>query len=110
MTCEACKQPNSPERNYCGACGARLVHHCPGCGFRNLRTDRFCGGCGSGLGAVSEHASAVARAPSNEAHVPTHGRSELQELLEAASEQAGPEPEESSVRVNQLDIDQLFGE
>ena len=107
MICPTCRHENLPERSFCGACGALLVSHCSRCGFRNLLTDRFCGGCGERLGGGRE-AGAPGEAAAPEP--PGAGDEGLQELLEAAAE-AAREPEEAEdVKVNQNDIDALFGD
>lgn len=111
MNCPACKQPNAPERNYCGGCGVPLARYCALCGFRNLAADRFCGGCGSALGAAARPEGATAAAPvAAQASAPPPADSDLAELLAAAQEPQAPRPEDLSARVSQDDIDSLFGD
>lgn len=115
MNCQSCKQPNAPERNYCGACGTPLARYCTSCGFRNLAADRFCGGCGAPLGAATRPVAGVPEpASSVERRSDAAGRlaegSDLAELLAAAQEPATAKPEDLSVRVSQDDIDSLFGD
>jgi hypothetical protein len=116
MNCPNCKQPNTSERNYCGACGSPLARYCTLCGFRNLAVDRFCGGCGATLGAAARPAATGAPAYSSGAagcaggSEPPREGSDLAELLAAAQEPATPKPEDLSVRVSQDDIDSLFGD
>lgn len=113
MTCPSCKQPNAPERNYCGACGTLLALSCARCGFRNLASDRFCGGCGVALGAAPR---AEATGPGREiaagpdAIGASAENSGLAELLAAAREPVPTRPEDLTARVSQDDIDSLFGD
>jgi len=119
MNCIACKQPNTPERNYCGSCGTPLARYCALCGFRNGAADRFCGGCGASVGAAPG-ARAEARpgtvtpglAPSAAAATPAPGTGSagLADLLQAAKESVEAAAAESDVKVSQDDIDNLFGE
>ena len=111
MTCPTCKQPNAPDRNYCGGCGAPLAHYCALCGFRNVAADRFCGGCGSSLGAAAGDASTALRpAATSSAAADPAADSDLAELLAAAREPQATRPEDLSARVSQDDIDSLFGD
>ena len=115
MNCPRCKQAQTPERNFCGACGNALAQFCRCCGFRNPAADRFCGGCGAPLG---QAAAAGARVSSTEAvggaSAPDPAREPgaddgLAELIEAAREEP-PAPDDAAVRVSQDDIDSLFGD
>lgn len=113
MKCSNCKQANTPERNYCGACGDPLARFCPSCGFRNLTADRFCGGCGAGLDdAVSRSVSNKVTSAPPRADEPASpaDRSALAELMEAAREGSESEVDETEMRVSQDDIDTLFGD
>ena len=116
MNCPLCRQTNAPERNFCGSCGGALSQFCRGCGFRNLAADRYCGGCGASLlaaqGAAAKLGAQVVDEPPSAASPRSGGMDEsLAELLEAAAQDdAGSETDESNVRVNQDDIDSLFGE
>jgi hypothetical protein len=117
MNCVTCKQPNAPDRNYCGACGTLLTQFCSLCGFRNGKTDRFCGGCGGELGTGAQGGAARGEAtevqPGPQARPtggPVSSGASLAELLHAAEESAEVAAEESDVKVSQEDIDALFGE
>jgi len=114
MNCVACKQPNAPERNYCGGCGTPLARYCSLCGFRNGVADRFCGGCGTDLGALSRGVTPRKETapvpPEPNGGAPGAGPADMAALLEAAQESAEADPHEADVKVSQDDIDSLFGE
>ena len=54
MKCPKCGTENREERNFCGACGAKLLMVCPECGFENLPAEKFCGKCGYQLAKLRE--------------------------------------------------------
>lgn len=116
MNCTTCDRVNAPDRNYCGACGAPLMRFCSVCGFRNLASDRFCGGCGAALAegasrpTAGEAAGAAEPRPAAAAAATPPAADELSELLAAAREADEPSGPEGEVRVNQDDIDSLFGD
>lgn len=117
MNCVACKQPNAPERNYCGGCGTPLARYCSLCGFRNGVADRFCGGCGADVGGVArtaasrrEAAAASTEPPSPSAGGAGAGAASMADLLQAAQESTELDAQEVDVKVSQDDIDSLFGE
>lgn len=124
MNCPQCRHPGADGRNYCGACGGRLVQYCRLCGFCNQGSDRFCGGCGNGLAenadeeVVSPTSAPVVRpAPVPEPVVardvddaPPVDDGGLAELIAAARDSEKEEPEEGDIKVSQDDIDSLFGD
>lgn len=112
MNCALCESANAPERNYCGACGSPLARYCRLCGFRNQALDRFCGGCGASLadGPVLAAGETPAEVPPKAPSRPAGPVDDVSELLDAAREAEQAGPEDAEIRVNQSDIDSLFGE
>jgi len=53
MDCGACGEDNRSGRQFCRACGGRLVRSCEDCAFDNEPDERFCGGCGKSLDAAA---------------------------------------------------------
>ena len=52
MICSKCGGTNTPDRNFCGDCGAPLAQSCAACGASNAASVKFCGKCGSRLSAA----------------------------------------------------------
>ena len=114
MNCPQCKHSDIDGRNFCGACGGRLVRYCSRCGFRNLQQDRFCGGCGASFQPVAarsarEVTAAGAPRPSPPPS-PAAPASPLAELIEAARDTERVEDQDGDAKVSQDDIDSLFGD
>jgi class 3 adenylate cyclase len=70
VTCLRCRADNSPDRRFCGDCGARLPMPCPSCGFANNPEAKFCGGCGAPLAPTA--AMPAARFASPDVYTPKH--------------------------------------
>ncbi len=108
MNCPDCRHPNDPQRNFCSSCGGALALHCRACGFRNLTADRYCGGCGAPLQEAAAQTATDARAAAPA--WPEEGDDELADLLAAAREDQDGPGEDADIRVDQGDIDSLFGD
>jgi predicted ATPase/class 3 adenylate cyclase len=52
VICSKCGGTNTPDRNFCGDCGAPLAQSCAACGASNAASVKFCGKCGSRLSAA----------------------------------------------------------
>lgn len=49
MECARCHRENSPQSNFCGHCGAKLLTQCPQCGEKDIQGKKFCPNCGTHL-------------------------------------------------------------
>jgi hypothetical protein len=47
VECPSCKAKNTPDKKFCGECGAPLAAKCPSCGASVPFGTKFCGECGS---------------------------------------------------------------
>lgn len=106
MNCPHCERPNREHRQFCGACGARLVVTCAGCDFTNDASDRFCGGCGTAI-----RASAAPRLSSDAAGagVTMLSPAELEELIAEVRAVPSAAPSLPQGPIGQDDLDRLFG-
>ncbi|MBR2023418.1 MAG: zinc ribbon domain-containing protein [Clostridia bacterium] len=49
FSCPVCKKAVTPDKKFCGECGAPLVKVCPKCQKDNAVKNNFCDGCGEAL-------------------------------------------------------------
>jgi predicted ATPase/class 3 adenylate cyclase len=71
VICSKCGGSNTPDRNFCGDCGAPLAQVCSSCGATNAANVKFCGKCGSALSASETPTAARVPAAAGASPAPT---------------------------------------